>query len=88
MKPLGEGWRRLGGSVPVSLPGEFEARRLDSGMQLIKNTCNVKGLRHFDPQPTAYAPPLSRSFLSLLQSLSGCCRRHFVAYTEEERESK
>lgn len=72
MKPLGElcmyvGWEEVSSRW---LPGEFEARRLDSGMQLIKNTCNVKGLRHFEPS----------------LSLSGCCCWHFVASTEGERE--
>lgn len=41
--------KRRGLNGSVLLPGKFEARRVDLGMQLIKNTCNAKCPRHFDP---------------------------------------
>lgn len=67
------GREAAGGRSGVScwLPGEFEARRLDSGMQLIKNTCNVKGLRHFDPH-TSHPLPLSPA---LTLRCAGCLLR-------------
>lgn len=72
--------------VSCWLPGEFEARRLDSGMQLIKNTCNVKGLRHFDPH-TSHPLPLSPA---LTLRCAGCLLRavgiSLHTAREEERE--
>lgn len=83
MNPLGGREPEAGRSgVSCWLPGEFEARRLESGMQLIKNTCNVKGLRHFDPH-TSRPIPLSHTPLCWLPA--ACCW-HFVAYSYTERE--
>lgn len=84
------GREAAGGRSGVScwLPGEFEARRLDSGMQLIKNTCNVKGLRHFDPH-TSHPLPLSTA---LILRCAGCLLRavgiSLHTAREVEREKK